>query len=267
MLVISTAAVLAASPADDPDRPWVGWHTVLTSSSVAASSESPSFPASNLVNPATHLDWRSLTTVEQYLTVTTDEVDAIDYVGIARHNLASAAIPVSIEGLIDGIWTEIVEAVLLPDDGPAMFRFAAQSLSQVRVRLQAGTIAPRMAVLYVGRLLVLERKIYAGHTPLPHARKTSIVNNRSESGVFLGRIVLGSWRETTIPLSLISPDWYRAEMEPFVQVAQQVPFFFAWRPASYPREVGYGWLMDDPAPVPTPPSNRLAFELKVSGIA
>lgn len=267
-LVISSALVLAdVADGLSLDHPIIGWHNVVAPSTIVATAENTSYPASNLANPATHLKWLGTSTGEQYLTVTTNYVDEIDYVAVAGHNWQTAEIPVSVEGYIGGIWTEIVEEVMLPNDGPAIFRFEAQSLSQVRIRLQAGSEIPQAAVVYVGKLLVVERKIYAGHTPMPHARKVTVANGRSESGNFLGRIVLGSRRETTIPLSLISPDWYRDYMDEFLEAAKDTPFFFGWRPQTYPRECGYGWLLDDPAPTPTGPSNLIAFDLKVGGVA
>lgn len=269
MLVISGAYVLSAAAAVDPDRPLVGWRNVVTANNIVADTHDPNYPASNLGNPATHsqAEWRAADTTEQYITVTTGEVDPIDYVGIARHNFGTAEIVVSIEAFIDGDWEEIVEEVMLPDDGPAMFRFVPQSLEQIRIRLQEGSAPARAAVVYVGKLLVFERKIWVGHTPMPHGRKASVTSGRSETGNFLGRIVLGEWRESTIPLSLITPDWHRAYMNPFLAQWKNITFFFAWRPATYPLEVGYGWFTDDPAPVPVGPSNLLAFDLKVSGIA
>lgn len=267
-LVISDALVLAdVADGLSLDHPVIGWHNVVTSSNIVADDAEADYPASNLANPATHLEWRSDTDAEQYLTVTTGYVDEIDYVAVARHNFFSASIPVSIEGYIGGMWTEIVEETMLADDGPALFRFEAQSLSEVRIRMQAGDDNPRAAVVYVGKLLVLERKIYAGHVPLPDARKAQVISNRSESGQFLGRIVLGQTRESTIPLSLISPAWFRDYMRPFLSAAVETPFFFAWRPETYPLETGFGWLLEDPMPAPSGPSNLIAFDLKVGGVA
>lgn len=269
-IVISTALVLADS-ADglSLDHPVIGWHTVVTSTTIAADTEDANYPASNMANPATHLEWRAGDTTEQYITVTTNYVDDIDYVAIAKHNLSSGEIPVSV-GYFDTssppVWVELVDEVMLSDDGPAIFRFTAQSQATVKIKLGAGTDPARIAVVYVGKLLVLERKIYVGHTPLPHARKFSIANGRSESGNYLGRIVLGEWRESSIPLSLISPAWYRSNMDPFLAVADETPFFFGWRPETYPRECGYGWLIEDPMPTPTGPSNLIAFDLKVGGV-
>lgn len=267
-LVISSAVSLAAvADGLSLDHPVIGWHNVVTASTIVASAESANFPASNLANPATHLEWRGTDTSEQYLTITTNEVDPIDYIAVARHNWSTAEIPVSVEGFIGGVWTEICDEVMLPDDGPALFRSELQSLSQLRFRLQEGSAIPRAAVVYAGKLLVIQRKVYVGHTPLPQARKRSIVNGRSESGNFLGRIVLGESRETTVPLSLLDPAWYRATMDPFMAAAGEDPFFFAWRSQSYPREVGFCWLTDDPMPAPVGPSNLLAFDLKLGGIA
>lgn len=267
-IVISSALVVAnTSDGLSLNHPVIGWHNVVTATNIASDATQANYPASNLANPATNLQWRADNMALQYLTITTNEIDPIDYVAVAGHNWSSAAIAVSIEGFISSVWTTIVEAVILPNDGPALFRFTAQSLSKVRIKLAAGSAMPRAAVVYCGKLLVIERKVYVGHTPLPHARKFSIANGRSESGNFLGRIVLGESRESTVPLSLITPAWYRANMDKFLAVADETPFFFAWRPQAYPREVGYGWLIDDPMPTPTGPSNLIAFDLKVGGVA
>ncbi len=267
MIVVSSNYVLSVvAEAADPDLPAIGWHNVVTAGSIVADTQEANYPASNLANPATHVEWRAADDSEHYLTITTNEVDPIDYVGIARHNFGTAEIAPSIEGFIDEVWTELVEAVMPADDSPLVFRFVAQSLAQVRIKLPAGADSARAAVVYVGRLLDLERKIYVGHTPMPHGRKTNVANNRSETGNFLGRIVLGEGRETTVPMSLISPAWYRSNMDPFLSVAQERPFFFAWRPSSYPREVGYGWLVNDPKPTPVGPSNLIAFDLQVAGV-
>jgi hypothetical protein len=270
MLVISSAVVVAdAADGLSLDHPVIGWHNVVTSTTIVATEEDPNYPASNLANPAENLEWRSDNDGTQYITITTNEVDPIDYLAVAGHNFFSEEIPTSVEGFIDGIWTEIVGEVMLPDDGPVLYRFEAQSISQIRLKLQVASDLhlPRAAVLYVGKLLVIERRIYAGHMPIVDGIKVSVANGRSESGKFLGRIVLGEWRETTIPLSLISPEWFRTYMRPFLKDGRDLPFFFAWRPETYPLEVGFGYLMEDPTPTPTAPSNLIAFDLKVSGVA
>jgi hypothetical protein len=269
MIVITSAFVL--NPVETgPDHPLIGWQNLVTASGVSTDTALANYPAVNLANPATHLEWRAADTTEQHITIVTDGLSLIDYVAVARHNFGSGKIPVSIEGFIAGVWTEIESAVLLPpDDAPVLWRFQPQALPQLRIRLQTGIAAGRAAVVYAGKLLIMERRLWVGHTPLPHGRKSTVTNGMSESGQFLGRIVLGAWRETVAPFQLISPAWYRANMDAFLAVAQQAPFFFAWRPASYPLEVGYAWLIpDDPMPMPDDDSNGnlLAFNLTMRGV-
>jgi hypothetical protein len=270
MSIHLSSALVIADVADglSLDHPIIGWRNVVTASTIVADTEEASFPASNLANPATHLEWRAADTTEQYLTITTNEVDPIDYIGIARHNFFTAEIAPSIEGFIDGVWTEIVDQFMPPNDGPLICRYALQSLAQVRIKLPAGSAAARAAVVYAGKLTPLERRIWVGHTPLVHGRKSSVSTGVSESGNFLGRTVTGAWRESTIPLSLLSPDFYRSYIDPFLAVVASRPFFFAHRPQTYPREAGYCWITDDgPVPVPVGPSNLIAFDIKVRGIS
>lgn len=268
-MIVTGAVVL--NPGDDPDAPLIGWQNLLTSVTVAATEAAANYPVSNLANPATHLEWRGVDTSNQYLYALLDGVTAVDYVAIAGHNFGSGQIPVSLEVDAGGVFTEAVASFLPPtDDRPILIRIPPFPWSQMRIRLQTGIAIPRAAVFYCGKLLVCNRKIYVGHTPLPQARKSSVTNGMSESGKFLGRIVTGEWRESSIPFSLVPPGWYRDHMDSFLASAHKTPFFFAWRPYSYPLEVGYAWLTgDDPMPVPddSDESNLLSFTLTVGGVA
>lgn len=273
MIVISTSLVL--DPVETgPDHPLIGWNNLVTASNIAADTALANYPASNLANPATHntMEWRAADTTEQHLTVTTDGLTQVDYLAVAKHNFGSAQIPVSVEGFIGGVWAELASPVLLPDDSPVLFRFSPQALANgPRLRMQSGSAAGRAAVLYAGKLLIMEKRIYVGHTPFPQARRSVVTSGMSDSGNFLGNVELGSWRQPPpVHFQLISPAWYRANMDGFLKaVGKRLPFFFAWRPGTYPREVGYAWLTDDTLPTPDDYANGnlIAFDLAMSGIA
>jgi hypothetical protein len=275
MIVISTNLALSLAADPGADNAVIGWHNIVTAGNIAADSSLTGFPASNMANPATFLKWKAAAfnsppdspPVDEHVTITTGSVDPIDYVAIAGHNLGSSATPVSIEGLISGNWEEIVQATVLPDDGPALFRFVPQSLSQVRLRLQDGTAPAQIAVVYCGRLLVMERGLYDNHTPISYARRVEVSNGRSERGQFLGRIVTGRSLASSARFTLLSPAWFRASMDPFLIAAQAQPFFFAWRPQTYPHEIGFAWLTNDPMPVNAPPSKLIEIELQMGGVA
>jgi len=252
------------------DNPVIGYRNIVTTSNISSTSEETGFPVTNLANPSTNLRWQGVDGVEdEYISINNADVEDIDYIAIAKHNLGSEQIPISIEYQDTSMspdWDELVQDVLLADDGPALFRLPEAAYTGLRIRLQPGNAAPRIAVLYVGELLVLQRRIYVGHTPITYGRQTKVINARSESGNFLGRIVTGQKTMTAVQMKNLTPDWYRANMEPFFLVAQETPFFFAWRPESYPNEVGYGWLTNDPQPKNQLPNGMMEIEFQMSGV-
>jgi len=267
-IVISSSLVLSQAPGDAPnaDNPVVGWRNLVTVNNIVADTEDLSFPATNLANPSTYLRWLGANTSEQYVTINHNAVDPIDYVGIAGHNFGSAQIPVSIEGDDGGGFDELVSDSIPADDGPLLFRFVPQSLQSVRIRLQPGNAAPSAAVVYVGRLLILPRRIYVGHRPLPFNRRANIVTGRAELGQFLGRIVLSQMTESQISMSNVLPAFYRSDIEPWLRDAVSRPFFFAWRPGDYPSEVGYCWASGDSQMSNALANGMVSFSLDMQGV-
>lgn len=272
MIVISNSLSLSLAPTAglNGNNPLIGWHNLASVESISATTEQEGYPASNLANPATNLLWKGDDDeADEYITIGTNYVDEIDYVAVARHNFGTIQAPVSIEGtesLDTPDWVELVQESLLGDDSPALFRFVPQSLAAVRIKLQPGTAKPSAAVVYAGKLLIVSRRLYVGHTPINYGRVTDVTNGRSETGEFLGRIVVGEYTETSAPFQNLSPSWYRTYFEPFVQASKEAPFFFAWRPGSYPREVGYCALTSDPKPANQRNNGMMQVEFQMRGV-
>jgi hypothetical protein len=273
---IVVAPGLVVSPGIDglnANSPIIGYQSLVTSGNVTATTTQQGAPASHLANPSTVLKWRASSAItDQVLTVTLETADDLDYVSIAGHNFGSGQMPVSVEGLTGSppVWGALVPATLLANDGPVIFRFPPQPLAAIRVRIQPSGVlppaAPVAAVLYAGKLLVLQRRIYVGHTPMPYGRKLTVANHRSIAGAFLGRIVLSEKTTTGIDLQNLTPAWYRSQFEPFLIAAKEIPFFFGWRPGSYPHEVGFAWLTNDPQPKNQRANGMMQVSLDLEGI-
>lgn len=268
MLVVSHSLVLSQPAVLSENLPLIGWRNVVTTSNLAVTSADANNPASNLVNPSTVLKWLATSTADQYLTVTFSDVTDVDYIGLARHNLADAAIAVSVEALYAGVWGEIVAPFSPGSNAPILFRFEKQAPEAIRVKLASGTAAPSLAVLYVGELLVMERgvNIDSPHTPLTFGRVTEATPAFTEAGDYLGTIITSQRNEASEQFSHISPAWYRAQFDPFVSFAVESPFFYAWRPAQYPEEIGYAKLTSDPQPAGPPKTNRFSVSLSMRGV-
>ena len=260
-VVVSPGLVVNAGVDNlNADSPIVGYQNLVTASNVTATTEDADFPISNVASSSTYLRWKSgagSPTSEEYITVLPDTADDLDYLAIARHNFGTSQAVVSVEGVSEepgspADWFELVGETLLPNDSPTIFRFTPQPLYGIRLRIQESQAAtpatPFLAVLYVGKLLLLQRRIYVGHTPITMGRELSLANHRSINGNFLGRIVLAKRTKTTVELKNLTPDWYRTYMDPFLLAAEEAPFFFGWRPGTYPYETGFVWLAADPKP-------------------
>ena len=267
MIFFSSSLVISESGLT-PEHPIVGYRNIVTPANIVADGEDPLYPATNLANSATHLRWQSDDDGVQYITITTGSADPIDYVGIARHNFGSAEIAVSFEGDDGSGYAELVAPVIPGDDSPLLFRFTPGSFVALRVKLAAGSSVPRAAVLHVGKLLVLPRKIWQDHTPIPFGRRQKVVNGQSESGNFLGSITTTAWNEGRIKTSLIDPADYRDDIDEWMREAVfgRKTFFFGWRPQSYPREVGYCWAVNDAQPKNSTGHGLTEFDMQITGI-
>lgn len=262
----------------DPDFPIIGYHNLVEETNITAvySADSTLWPVSNLANPATHNVWYSgdvdpgSPTEFQYLTVTTNYVDDIDYLAVAVHDFGTFSCNLLVEGSSDNgvTFTELVAEYLPANDDPLLFRWEPQSLSHVRLRIIGATTDVYAAVLFVGKLLVMPRGLDIGQdfTPITYARVPSIISGVSESGQFLGRIMIGESRESQAAFKWLEPDWYRTYFEPFAAASRIQPFFFAWSPEDYPTELGYCWVTQPIIPAMDAITQRMHVTMQMSGV-
>lgn len=272
-IVVSSAYALSAITADDADYPVVGYDNLVTATTVAADQENTLYPATNLATPATNEVWKSGSTADQYVTVLFGETVEVDYAAIARHNLGSGQVAVTVQGLpfggnpaVDGDWDEMVASALLANDRPAIFRFEPTELIGVRLKLEPGSVEPQAGVLYVGKLLVFERGVQPGHTPIPYARDRNVTSPVSQSGEYLGRVVSGGSMRSSVNIIKLSAAWYRSTLDPFFAVSADGPFFWAWSPDRYPDEVGYVWLINQPVPIPSDMAGYIDIQMQMEGL-
>lgn len=251
------------------NNPVVGYHNLVTASNISTGTANTDHPASDMANPATCLYWRGTeATLDEFILVNLGGGQDCDYIAVARHNFGTMGIRVSLLIATDGVPTYTTVHTFTPaDDKPFMIRFRRRTATHVALILdQNGAGFPQAAVVYVGLALQFQRRIYVGHTPLPFGRVTKASNGMSESGHFLGRIVTGEGRTSQVSIQNIGHIWYRLHMEPFIEAAVEAPFFFAWRPSSFPDEVGYAWLSGDPRPNNQRANGMMQVALDIGGI-
>jgi len=271
-MALIKASGLALSAADallPAGVPLIGSDNVVEFGNVSATSEQTSYPVTNIVNPATNLEWRAAANSPPgtaTIAITTASADPIDYIAVAGHNLGSAGVSVQVTSNVG----TLIPSTLIVDDAPIVFQFSPQVLSTISLVLTAGSEVSRIAVVYVGKLLLCERGVEVDNdlvTPF-FSRKTDVVSARSARGDYLGTVVLSRYlADATIIFKHFTPTWFRNNFEPFIRIAQaHHPFFFVWNPNRYPLETAFVWLRDDPVRPISPVTDRVNVTLQVDGI-
>ena len=273
MIITANAYALSLAAAGTGNLPVLGWHNLLEAGTLSADQEDPFYPVSNLATSATNELWKSGSTDVQYITLLFGDETQVDYAGVAGHNWGTGNIPVTVQGLAAGgdpedpaDWIELVASAVPANDWALLFRFDPTYLIGVRLKLEPVSAEPQAAVLYVGKLLVFEKGVQPGHTPLPYGRRREVLTPMSQSGQFLGRVTSGGNLQTAASIIKLTPSWYRSTLEPFAAVCMEAPFFWAWRPTQYPAEVGYAWLTSDIVPVPSEYAGYIDIQLQMEGL-
>lgn len=241
----------------------IGIESITRTGAITASSAAAGFPAIAARNPLTYEFWRP-TAVPAWWKVDAGVPVACDYLGIAAHTLGAGA-TVSLEYSSDDVsWTSIM-SYAPPTDAPLMFLFEEVTARYWRINV-TGAVSS-VGVVYIGKVLEMQRACFSGLSPINFSRNTSIRPVRSEGGQWLGRSVIREGSSMSVAYRHLDYDWYKDNFDPFVEQARTYPFFFAWRPDGYPETVGYVWTASDIAPSTMGIRDLLSVSFEMQGLA
>lgn len=248
------------SPTPDLNHARIGHQNLTFGLTPTASTSAAGYPAIAATYPTTFEYWKP-TALPATWTVDMGTSKAIDYCGIvADLNGATIAVQSSPDNTT---WTTRGSI------GPTTDRINMALFVEVTERYWRLSIAnglPNIAVVYIGKALAMQRKIYQGHTPLTLSRTTELSNNMSDTGQYIGRSIIRKGAQTSCNWSHLTADWYRANFDPFVKAARTGPFFIGWRPEQYPNELGYVWTDNDIAPQNSGPKNYMNVGMNFMGL-
>lgn len=237
----------------------IGYDSITFDASPFATSTAGGFSVLAPTYPTTYEYWQPVSTPANWAVDNTVEAKC-DYAGIVGD---IEGVSMLVESSEDNI-TYITHAEGVATKKVAMFLFPAFAARYWRIRFLNGD--PKVAVIYIGKALAMQRSIYVGHVPITLSRQTITNNNLSENGQYLGRSIVRGGVSTVASFQHLKADWYRANFDPFVKSAREYPFFFAWRPDGAPNEVGYVWTNEDITPINTGPRDFMAVSFSMQGI-
>ena len=241
MAVVISNNMVLTTPIQSGNAGVIGYQNILNVNNVTATSSLATNPITNVANPATAYTWEATSASTQTITINTAGQE-VDYIGIARHNLNQIGLTVSVK--YNGI--TIVPATSISDVQALLFLQNIAIPDTVEIIISGATVAPQIGVIYIGKSLRLERNIYVGHTPITYGRNRTSINGLSENGQYLGEIVVREMNMSQVSLQNLTPIWYRTMLDPFFKLKPRPPCFWAWRPETYPDEVGFAWIDGNP---------------------
>jgi hypothetical protein len=253
--------------------PMIGYDNIVTEANIFTSTAQAGFPAVNMANPATYLSWKGTSSSGGGGDIFIDNSPGklVSYVAFAKHNLGNIGLDTCYVADVS-VSPHNVLAQIDPADwdgsAPMIVYFTPGTYRSIGIDLfRSHAVAPQVAVLYCGNLLTLERgvRVDVPHVPIVFGRRAKTATGISESGNFLGTIQPYESRGTRAEFFGFTPDFYRASFDPFLDVAQTKPFFWAWAPQDYPLEVGFSWLTNNPQPEVSPDHQRVAVALDMLG--
>lgn len=269
MIVIPSALVLAEADLEQPlTHARIGIHSHLrglSDADVTASSTAEGSAKDAPLREDTFEYWEP-TSLPAWWQVDFGEHVNIDYAGILGL-IGSARVAVQITTSTNGVdFTEFADEVMPADDAPLMGIDTLRAVRVFRINLTGGGVMPRLSNVYAGLALAMQRAVYGGLTPLPLARKTVRHQHFSKGGQFLGQAYRRLGIAASIPWRHLTAEWYRENFDPFVKLARGYPYFIAWRPETYPNEVGFVWTDEDITPTNMGKRDFMSVTLPMEGV-
>jgi hypothetical protein len=266
-VVLSKSIVLTLAEAGLPlDHPRACIENLLQPGSVSASSYvSDEFHPENVIDGNT-FDWWRPTAMPAWVGGLTAAAEDVDFVGIAAHTLGSDGCTAVLQYNNGSGWIDCHDPVTPIDDDVLMVFFDTVFSSLFRLYVSGGS-APSIGVLYVGRAFVFPQKFYVGYTPITFDTRTEFKRNVSDGGYDLGRTIMRDGVANSFTVSHLPAQWVRSQLVPALDIMDTQPFFFAWRPGTYPTEVAYVWTQGSrPSPINSGPGSLMSVSFDVRGM-
>ena len=228
--------------------------------------ENAAFPVVNVIRKNTYETWRptsfSPKIVAQWNTPVT-----VNYVAVARHNIASAGITGgSLWVTPTGGTLEKVADFVPTTDQPFLVPFVPTEIEAAEVRFGTGASAI-VAVVHLGQAVVMERPLRASMQPVWLSRNTVVETQTTEGGELLGPILIRKGASIAPSWSNLSKSFYNGTLRSLAEQLPACPFFLAWQPDEHPAEVVYGTISGDPSGDHIPRSDRYNFSFSMTGAA
>ncbi len=239
---VAYITVTDAPPITSDDRhPRIGYRCIaLDNADAVVSSDSiaTGYAAANLFDWKPYTYWKPAAGGEHYVQIVLPEAEIADYIAIAQHNLGENAGTFRLAYSNDsgGSWSDAIANYSPSGRESIWLDFDAISANYWRVYTNSVT-ASVLGVVAFGRKYRPRYGQFAGFKPPKLARSFDLYASTSEAGLFLGRTILRKKLKGAISFDMIELADAYGDWHPFMQAAEQHPFFLAWLLEDWPEDV------------------------------
>jgi len=219
----------------------IGYKNLITKDNISGPVGEDSFPITGMALGITTELYKPSTS-NAVVNVDLTTAQDVNYFGLVGNNMGTVKLEYSFD---DISYTSVFEK----DDGSSVISMGLFEKTTARYwRFTFTGSGQEIITVYLGVTLDMMRPIYGGHSPLSLSRKTAMQPRLSETAQFMGITIQRQGFGTSYNWNNLEAVWLRDEFKPFMLAARKQPYFIAWRPETFPTEVGYGWTMTDIKP-------------------
>lgn len=213
----------------------------------------PSNPAFLALNDSTADRWKSVNSDAHTMVFSIGDAP-VDYIGIAAHKglvgkqLTITAITADANGDTIAVVVIFGPKMIISEE-PIFVLFSEVQSPSTRLVIAIGgseNFDLEIGIIRAGKSVFLPRNIYVGHTPITYGRQTNKLIAMSDTSEYLGQRLVSTKKQSSVDMQNIPPLFYRNYLyRQFHLPSETTPFFWAWRPDTYPEEAGFCWLSGD----------------------
>jgi len=222
----------------------LGVNNLLTSATVTASTDTAN--AANMWEGFLGDFWTAGTGA-QTLVIDHGSAKAIDYWGIAGHNLGSDGASAAIAWSDDNISYTTIETLNPTTDAVIFSTFTSVSHRYTKVTV-TGVTSAKIARLHVGTTDDLSGVLAAPFTQPELAAEYQFTTPISQGGLPLGRSVKHTSYEFDMVFNTVATSWVEANwLALYAQIAVS-PFFLLWDATNHSTDTAFAWLQRNAKP-------------------
>lgn len=216
---------------------------------ITSSSETSGYEDDLADVPQTYNAWKPLSVPADW-TMDFGSIKEVSFIAIGAHTLGSDGATINIQyDSGGGTFATLIGPHTPSSDDAILFLISGTNADRVRVQITSASANPELGVIRIGQATEWPQMARWTGIPIDEALKVQYRTNRSVTGEWLGRTVLGQGLEFEVNLEHLSETWRTGEWAEFRDYLQtgDATFFIASRPVSpYLDEVAYVWPADNP---------------------